>query len=78
MVPEISLLWSNPPALYPEPENLVHILTHYLSNVHSNTVHLSMPKLSKSSLIFRFPDQNFVMISHLSHACHMHRLSHPP
>jgi hypothetical protein len=31
----------------------------------------SMPRPSKQSLCFRFFDQNFMCISHLSHACYM-------
>jgi hypothetical protein len=37
-----------------------------------------MPRSSKWSLPFRFPNQNIVRISHLSHACYTPRPSHPP
>jgi hypothetical protein len=37
-----------------------------------------MPLSSAWSLPFRFPDQNFVCISHLFHACCMSHPSHTP
>jgi hypothetical protein len=38
----------------------------------------STPKSSEWTLPFRFPDKNFISISHLSHACYMPHQSHPP
>jgi hypothetical protein len=46
--------------------------------IQSNIIFTSMPRSSKLSLPFSLTDQNFVWISHLSHACNMACQSHPP
>jgi len=48
-------------------ESPVHKFPPHFSNTHSNIILLSVPVSPKWSLPFRFPDQNFVHISHLSH-----------
>jgi len=45
---------------------------------HSSIILPSTPTSYEWSLPFMFPEQNFVCISHLSHACYMSRPSHPP
>jgi len=40
-----------------------------LSTTHSSIIFPFMPRSSKWSLTFRFSDQHFVSVSHLSHAC---------
>jgi len=52
--------------------------TLYFSKIYSIIIFLSMSKSSKRSLPSRFPNQNFVHISHLFHACYMCCPSHPP
>jgi hypothetical protein len=47
--------------------NPVHICVLYFPKIHSNIL---------SPIIFTFPDQNCVRISHLSHACYMPRQSY--
>jgi hypothetical protein len=57
--------------------NSVHNFPSCFFKIHSNTLP-SMPRPFKLSLPFRFPYQNFVHISPLTHTCYMHRPSHPP
>jgi len=74
----LRLSW-NPKVHYPVHKN--QSLLHILSQVHP--VHICSPYFSKnnSNIIFlstnvRFSNQNFVYISHLSHACYINRPSH--
>jgi len=53
------------------PMNPVHTFPPFLSKIHFNIILPSLFGFSESSLPFRFPDQNFVFISHISHACYM-------
>jgi hypothetical protein len=57
--------------------NRIHILTHYLLNIHLSII-LSTTWFIKWSLSFRFSCQHFVFISHIYHACCMPRPSHHP
>jgi len=52
----------------------VHTFPPYFPKIYTNII---LPS-TLWSLPFRFSDQNFVYISHLSHACYMPRPSHPP
>jgi len=54
----------------------VHTFTPYFTKIHANTTFPSTLRTSKWSLPFRFPDQNLVCISHLSH-CVPHALPLP-
>jgi hypothetical protein len=63
--PLVSILSQMPP---------VHTLPHHFPKIHSNII---LPS-SEQSLPFRFPDQNFVCISHVTHEYYMFRSSHPP
>jgi len=45
----------------------------HLSKSHSNIIFPSTPRSSELCLTFRFSNQNFVWISHLSHACYISR-----
>jgi hypothetical protein len=55
--------------------NPVHISPTYFPKIHSNIILSCTPSYS---LIFRFSDQNFVRISHLSSACYIPCPPHPP
>jgi hypothetical protein len=44
---------------------------HYFPKIHSNIIIPSTSRSSNWSLPFRFPNQNFIYISHLSHVCYM-------
>jgi hypothetical protein len=48
--------------------NSVHTIPQQSFKIHFNIILLSMPRSSKSSLLFTFCNQNFVCISYLSHA----------
>jgi len=48
-----------------------HTFPPYLSLIHSDIIFPSTLVSSKCSLAYRFSDQNFVRISHLSHAYYM-------
>jgi hypothetical protein len=48
-----------------------HILPHYFLKIHYNIIFLFIPRSSKWSLPFTFPDQNFLCIYHLFHAYYM-------
>jgi hypothetical protein len=54
-----------------------NIITPYFLNSHSNIILRSTHRTPKRSLIFMISEQNFVSISHLTHASQMARLSHP-
>jgi hypothetical protein len=56
----------------------VHTFPSNFPEINSNIIFSPMPRSSKWSHPFRFSDQNFVYISHLSHACYMPYPSHPP
>jgi len=56
----------------------VHTFPSYSPKVRSNIIFPSTPRSSHWSLLFRFSDQNFICISHFSHAHYMPRPSHPP
>jgi len=58
--------------------NPVHALISCFFKIHSSVILPSTPRSSKWSLIFKFPDQNFVCMSHLSHTCNILLPSHPP
>jgi hypothetical protein len=45
--------------------------------IHSSLIFPFMPAFSDKSLPFRSSDQNFVLMSHLSHVCYMPHPSHP-
>jgi len=49
--------------------NPVHTFPSYVSTIHSNVIFLFTPRPSERSLPFRFYDQNFVCVSHFTHAC---------
>jgi hypothetical protein len=55
----------------------VHTSPIYFSMIHSN-IFLSLSRSSKWSLPFGSSNKNFTCIFHLSHACHMPCISHPP
>jgi hypothetical protein len=70
--PVISLPYSQEPDIEPYPESVEsspHIITPYL--IHFNIVLPNTPWSSKWSVPFRFPDQNCLCISHVSHAYRM-------
>jgi len=48
----------------------LHSFPSYFPKIHSNIISLPMPRSSEWFLPFRFSDQNFVCISHLSHVCY--------
>jgi len=58
----------------------IHSTTSHIISltIHSNVIPQFTPRSSKWPLPFGFCDQNFVCISHLSHACYMSLPSHPP
>jgi hypothetical protein len=58
--------------------NAVHNFSPHFSTTNSNIILPSISKSSEWSLPFRFSDQSFVYILHLSDACYMHRTSHSP
>jgi hypothetical protein len=58
--------------------NPAHTFISYLSRIHFNIILPSLPGSSKWFLSFMFSDYNSVLISHLSHVCHMPRPSLPP
>jgi hypothetical protein len=58
--------------------NPVHISSPYFFKIYSNTILPSTLRSSEWSPSFRLSDQNFICISHLSHACYLPRSSHPP
>ena len=62
---------------YSEPDQFspCHLPNHFL-NIHFNTIFLSTPRSSKWPFSFRFPPQNPVRTSRLSHTCHMSCPSH--
>jgi hypothetical protein len=49
----------------------VHTFPPYFPKIHSNIILSSTTRSSEWSLPFRFSDQNFVRISHLSRACYI-------
>jgi len=56
--------------------NPVHNFPTYFIKIYSNIIFPSTPRSSEWSLPFISSDQNFVIISHLSHACYIPRSSH--
>jgi hypothetical protein len=56
---------------------LVRSYINPVHTLHFNIILSSTPMTSKRSLPFRFSDQHFVHIFHLSHSCHMPQLSRP-
>jgi hypothetical protein len=54
----------------------VHNFVPYFPKIHSNNIFPSTPLSSEWCLPFRVSEQNFVLISRLSHACCMPRLFH--
>jgi len=68
MIHRYSLPFSQQPATGTYPEtNPIHTFLPYLPKIHSNISLPSTLRFSAWSLPFRFPDQNFVCISHLTH-----------
>jgi hypothetical protein len=55
-----------------------HTFSPYLTKIHSNFILPSTSRSSEWSLPFKFSDQNFVCVSHLSHACYILCQSNPP
>jgi hypothetical protein len=53
--------------------NPTHTFLLYFSKVNSNIILISMLRSFKRSFPFRLSDQNLLFISHLSHACYIHR-----
>jgi len=64
---------NNSPPLVPIPSQMhpVHIFPPYFPKIHSNIIIPSTPWSSEWSLPFKFSKQNFVRMSHFSHACYM-------
>jgi len=58
--------------------NPTHTFPPYFPNIQSNISFPSMLTSSEWLLSFRFSEQNYVYISHLSRTCDMLRPSHPP
>jgi len=56
----------------------VHTLSPCVPKIYSNIILPSTPSSFEWSHPFRFSNNNFVHISHLSHACYMPRPSHSP
>jgi hypothetical protein len=77
---EGSLPCSQNPPLVPtlSQMNQVHTFQLYFPTIYSSIILPSMPSSSEWSHPIRFPEQNCVRMSHLSHVCHMLRPSHPP
>jgi len=57
--------------------NPYHTLPPCFPKIHSNIVFPYTPLSSQWPLLFKFSDQNYAYISHLSHACYMPPY-HPP
>jgi hypothetical protein len=57
--------------------NPLHAFPPYFLKIHSNITLPSTPRSSEWCLPFKFSDQNFVYISHLSHPYHTSQKSHP-
>jgi hypothetical protein len=51
--------------------NPVHTFPPYLPKIHYNVIFPSTPRFSEMSLPFRLPDQRFLCISNVSHACNV-------
>ena len=68
---------SPPPVPVLSQLDLVHANTSHFLKIHLNIILLSMPVSPKWSLSLRFPHQNPVYASPLSHTCYMLRPSHP-
>jgi len=49
----------------------VHTLPPYFFKIHSNIIHLAMPRSSEWSLPIRFSYQNLLYVSHLPYVCYM-------
>ena len=78
MEPECSWPHSQVSATFPhtEPARSSHCPTTQFLKIHLNIIFPSTPGSSKWSLSLRFPHQNIVYISALSHTCYMTRPSH--
>jgi len=78
MEPEGSLPQSQQPTLCPYPESAlsVHTLTSHFLKIHLNIILTSTPGSPKWSLSLRFPHQNPVYASPLTHTRYIHRPSH--
>jgi len=68
------------PPLAPSPSSIhsVRIIPPYFPKIHTIITLPSISRSSEWSLPFRFSDQNFVCISHLSHTYYKPHPSHPP
>ena len=75
---EGSLPYSQVPTTHPLPNQLdpVHTPTSHFLKIHLNVIFPSTPGSSKWSSSLRFPHQNAVYTSPLSHTCHVPRPSH--
>ena len=51
--------------------NPVHIPTSHLLEIHPNIIHPSTPRSPQWSLSLRFPHQDPILLSLLTHTCHM-------
>jgi len=67
-----------PTAPCPELDTSSPDLRTLFPKIHSNIIFPPAPKSSECSVPFRLSYQNFVYVSHLSHACYMSCPSRPP
>jgi hypothetical protein len=58
---------------YPDPDSS---FPPYFPTIHSHIIFPSTPRSSERHLLYRICNQNILLISHLSHACRMPRLSY--
>jgi hypothetical protein len=80
METEISLPCSRQPATRNSPQS--HECSLYLHDIifkiQFNKILPFTPRCPKYSLPFMFSDYKVICISHLSHTCYVHKLTHPP